>query len=970
VVAFLRSLLEETAPGRLTLRHIAGSALVLVCATAAALAAPGRALPPREGPEKDRAEAERLRRDAASLREKAEALRAESLKLLDDAARDLAQGESAARAPLVAEHRAAADDARARGDAAAVQDLERAAKDLEAAAKAERDPAEKKRLEAAAKVVDAGAKEDAKAAEDEALEAKKEAAAPKPKGGAKAAAKALDDAAKAEDEADTCTHAAAWDLLVASYLDREASAERLEAHRLWKKGERDVHRAKRLDALAKLAEPDGKDDAKRLEAEAATKRKEADALFARAKALDPTIADEESGASAGGKHPVVACTAAELDRLKKAYHGSGAEHQAIAKVIAAADAVIGKRIDFPPRGGQHARWYNCPKCEVRLTTVDPGHHKCGKCGTVYSGEPYDDVIFSDVHKRIMTEMTNAAWAYAVTGDKKYARFAAEVLLGYAERYLKYPFHNEYRDTKKHPEGGHIMEQTLDEGEWLWRFVGTSYDLVHDALSSEERKEIEQKFIVEMLKNVASYRCGKINWQAYHNAGMLWAGAAIGDEKWVKLAIDDAENGFHYQIRHDVTGDGMWYENSWEYHYFTLEALVGLAEGARRLGTDLWKEPTLKKMFFLPEHYRMPDGLLPMFADSEARLLDFAELAEPTAAAGYTEYKDAAFLGLLPTEPTLDMVLLGCPAGHRGTPPHFASELFQATGNAILRAEGDAGLIVPAIFGPYSNHAHLDKLSFILFGYGHTLGVDPGRALHASYNLPIHKRWLRPTIGHNAVVIDKAPQQESEAAKVELFAAKPHCSALGVATDKAYPGTEEKRFLVLTPTYLLVVDELSSEKDRRYDWWYHEHASGVQCEAATKDGAPEKDYEGYEYVQHAKQGATDGPIRVEFAGAPVAVNLVAAAAPGTTVTIGDGPAADPTDRVPLVMLTRHGKKARFVAAIEPVKAGAKAAVTGVSVAEEKGGLKITVARGAAADTVELGGGHKIVVTSGGAVVLQE
>ena len=91
------------------------------------------------------------------------------------------------------------------------------------------------------------------------------------------------------------------------------------------------------------------------------------------------------------------------------------------------------RLSFLPRGGQHNQWYQCEKCQLGLRTIDSTHHQCPKCGTIYTGEPYDDVLFSRVHSRNLSGMHAAAWAWAITQDRKYAQHAARVLLGYAQR---------------------------------------------------------------------------------------------------------------------------------------------------------------------------------------------------------------------------------------------------------------------------------------------------------------------------------------------------------------------------------------------------------------------------------------------------------------------------------------------------------------------------------------------------------
>jgi len=679
----------------------------------------------------------------------------------------------------------------------------------------------------------------------------------------------------------------------------------------------------------------------------------------------PTIALPKRAAG-----PVITATPAELKRLRAAYKGGGAEAEVIEAVVARADRAAGKPVEFPPRGGQHNQWYQCETCQLALKTVDPTHHRCPGCGKVYSGEPYDDVIYSRVHSRNLRGALDAAWAYAVTGDDKHARFAASVLRGYAKRYATYPYHSAGRtnDSWARKSGGHLYEQTLTEASALATQIAPAYDLIHasPALSAADRAAIRDGLLRPMLRNIDRNKSGKSNWQTWHNAAMLWGGAAVGEAAWVRKAIADPANGFARQMRISVTSDGMWYENSWGYHFYTLRAMVLIAAGAKRLGVDLWGHPALKKMFTLPGRYAMAGGWLPRFGDDvNSSTRHAASLMEDA----YAAYRDPAIGRLLGSRSWWDSIRLGRRAADRpATAEPLGSEVFAGAGHAILRTRGRAGLTAAMTFGPYGGfHGHYDKLSFVLFGHGRELGVDPGRAASQAYRLPIHRNWYKATVSHNAVLVDGAGQKPA-AGKLELFAATPSYAAAAASCGQAYPGIRHQRLLCMTPSYLLVYDDLAADSEKRFDWLYHHRGSSVRCGAADKTGELPTNCAGREYVRNVRAGGTDGPARAVFGAKGVTTYVTFDGQAATAVRIGDGVGASVLDRVPMMMVSRRGRRVRFVSIIEPVADGEKAAVSGVALESTAAGIRIAIRNGRRTDGVQLTADNQLTVTSGEATVL--
>lgn len=663
--------------------------------------------------------------------------------------------------------------------------------------------------------------------------------------------------------------------------------------------------------------------------------------------------------------PIVSCTPPELERLRGAWKASGALHRGVASLIERAEAALASAVTYPPRGGQHNQWYQCEACQIDLVTVDDTHHRCRRCRKVYSGSPYDDVIYARRHRQNLGQLHDAAWAWAITGEERYAVRAREILLGYADRYRRYPYHDSrLGNTSK--AGGKLAEQTLTEASAFSSLIAPAYDLLCHWLSPDDRSRICDGLILPMLKNIDKHRAGKSNWQTWHNAAFVWGGAVLGDARWVRKGIEQKGNGFLSQMETSVTPEGMWYENSWGYHFYTLRAMVLIAEGCRRLGIDLWGHPQFLKMFTVPVRYTMADASLPRFGDDvQSSVFKVTDLLEPA----YRSSGDPAILSLLPAKPNFASILLGRNPAQVVAPLELSSEVFPGAGHAMLR--NPKRMTAALTFGPFGGfHGHFDKLSFVFFAQQSELAVDPGRAASQAYRLPIHRDWYRATLSHNTVVVDSS-SQEGTAGELTLFATSDRCTAVAARVDKAHRGISHERLLVLMPDYLLVLDELRSKRRHRYDWWYHARAAKVECAMADEDFEWPEGYPGTEYTARLRGGRGSDPFVVSFVGAEGRPDqrLTVAAGKGTQVTIGDGPGASVNERIPLCVLTRVGMRQRFAVVVEPVSKGGTAMVSGATLTSKNGALQVVVQRGEQEDRISYRpGGGRIQIESQGELLL--
>jgi len=661
-------------------------------------------------------------------------------------------------------------------------------------------------------------------------------------------------------------------------------------------------------------------------------------------------------------HPYLTCNAEELSRLQQAYHSQGGDHDTVAAYVKSANRFLDEPVAFPSRGGQHNQWYQCEKCEIALKTIDLTHHRCPKCGMIYSGPPYDDVIFSQQHGRNLQRMLTTAWAYAISQDQKYVRYAARVLLGYADRYKSYPYHSASLETTSswgQKAGGHLYEQTLNEASCLATQIGPAYDLIHDSgvLSVAEHNKINEGLLLPMLDSIDKNKAGKSNWQTWHNAAFIWGGALIHKSEWITKAITAEGNGFYCQMDISVSKEGMWYENSWGYHFYTLQALVNMAETARHLDIDLWSDGRLKKMFTLPVYYTMANGMLPRFGDDvNSSVTRIGGLIEPA----YYAYQDPQILALLADKRDFQAIQLGRPLQSQKESSPLRSIVFEDAGHAILRTSAPAGLTAAMTFGPYGGfHGHFDKLSFVFFGYADELGVDPGRARSQAYRLPIHTNWYKATISHNTVLVDRKSQKPATG-KLRLFECENDYTVVAASCDEAYAGVEHTRWLVMTGIYLLVFDTLQSDVEHRFDWIYHNRGEKIMCDVVRNKVNLADEYTGGEYIEEGRQAVTDDMVCMQFKGQDVTTHLTVAAQDDTTVTLGQGIGASITDRVPMTMIGRNGHQAHFAVVLEPVIVGNTPRVTAIRFTKTNECLSIVVEHGRQADRVNVFPDNKVLV----------
>lgn len=602
-------------------------------------------------------------------------------------------------------------------------------------------------------------------------------------------------------------------------------------------------------------------------------------------------------------HPRLLLAPAEIPRLKEKIARADWAAKAWEAERKRADDWLVRAIELPPRGSQWWHWYACKKDGTRLKTVSPTEHKCPVCGAVYSGWPYDDVVLSTRHSDLASAIRTLGLAYQLTGNRAYADKAREILLAYAEKYRQYPLHNIH--GKEAIGGGRVGPQTLDEAVWLIG-VCQGADLIWDTLSEDDRQAIAAGLLRPAAEVIRRHKMAIHNIQCWKNSAVGLVGLLLGDEDLVADAVV-SPHGFQEQIARGITADGQWYEGAWGYHFYTLSALLPLAEAGERCGLGLYgfnrDGRSLRRLFDGPLELAMPNLVLPAFNDSytvdlkgQARCYEYA----------LARYADCRYATVLQSGPrrSLDALLVGPAVLPESAAAEHRSHNYPDSGYAILRhSAGPDAAWLCLKYGPHGGgHGHPDKLNLSLYRRGVILGLDPGTA---SYGVPIQQEWFRTTLAHNTLTVDETSQNPATGACLAFATdARTSISAVLALAGAIYPGVAYRRAVALFGEDLvLVLDLVEADAEHTFDLAWHNAGRWTEPPAGEPVALPKKP--GYMHLSNVVR--TAGPLPAIQAADKLRVAVTVASVSGETWA-GDGFHADPSQRPACIIHRVRGRTA--------------------------------------------------------------
>jgi len=514
------------------------------------------------------------------------------------------------------------------------------------------------------------------------------------------------------------------------------------------------------------------------------------------------------------EHPCLFYNTAELNRMREKIREVDWARATFDSLKARADAWVDRTDEPPAEPGGWSHNYSCPEDGARLEfrQDQPHKHLCPTCSEEWEGEKYDAVWRANIHGQFGGAARDLALTYQLTGESRYGRAAARLLLWYADRYADFPLGSG-------PAGkGRVMSQSLSECTWLLGMFNAA-DLAYPVLTDAERRHLEQDLIRAGAEHTSHYTFGIHNIQCWHNACLACAGYFLGDPDMVRRARE-GKLGFDAQVDQGILEDGMWYERSMGYHDYTLSALVAHCEAARHAGEKLHEVGRIRRMFTFPLRLAQPNLVLPSLNDQGYTRGRIGPEPLERAVAWYGDAEATRALRMLYDTGAKRGGLVALQYGEalpdvgEYQPP--GSTDLPGAGLVVLR-QGKGGDTTCAMleYGEHGGgHGHPDKLQLLLCGLGQTLCPDPGTA---GYGSPLHGKWFKTTAAHNTVTVGMTSQKPTSG-KLLAFVVDDRYAAATAESTGAYDGYRMVRRLLLSGNFLVDVLDVQGEKPDTLDWF--------------------------------------------------------------------------------------------------------------------------------------------------------
>lgn len=446
-----------------------------------------------------------------------------------------------------------------------------------------------------------------------------------------------------------------------------------------------------------------------------------------------------------------------------------------------------------------------------------------------------------MNQRIMESAADAAFVYWISGDEKYAKYAADILWTYMYGFsFVTPPDLPPGDKSMAPIIGVTSFEVIHED--IVTPLSESYDFLHDYLVKQGRDvTIIQKGLKRFADRVIAGGSGQGNWNLNEARIIAYAGLPLeandsyADQKGRPYYVDVVLNarlpnqtGITHVINEGYDPQTMLWPEAPGYGFGGTKDIVLIASlvGADPEGRKLLADPRLSRAILAQLALIYPNGFSVGVGDTTNTRINAMALELLIAAARQrgdheTEarltpallremdsggYNRDAQSNLVALTKYVGQLAPAAAGGDQQARTYFATPL-----NIIMQRNPAADpryALAAALYGTAGGHVHANGMAIELYGAGLILGADPGRGV--SYWQPDQANYYAQPPGHNTVIVDGCSTYPIGRGQIALApqALEPPFTEAGVSPNFGFveaafqyskPAADQQRTLALVRT---------------------------------------------------------------------------------------------------------------------------------------------------------------------------
>lgn len=513
--------------------------------------------------------------------------------------------------------------------------------------------------------------------------------------------------------------------------------------------------------------------------------------------------------------------------------------------------------DSPRRRAGWGHDYNCQTCSGRLRfDLGSAHaHHCPACGRQNRGPKLDEAWNNMYRGRANRQVLAAAVTHRIAPDERYLAYIRQVLDLYADSYDR--FDNRAVAMRFQ---GKIMNQHLDDAVGMMAIM-LGLEMVRDEFTAGELERYHRDLFRREAELFDFFATRIYNIPVWIKCAEATIGVLFDNDELVQRAFY-GKYGVLDQLRRGVTADGMRYEGSVHYHFYSLQPLCYLLLACQWRGFELPELPeisgTVERMCEYPLRILFRSGQFPNPNDAHPvlRLDNYAP-----------QYECASALF------DNDLIRQACGALYRGDPE--GGGVWRLLFNRWPRREGVGALgsvnnadaytamlrsCDTEVFVKYGTltrlHGHPDIMNIELASDGEVVAADLGTG---GYGSSLFAEWQRLTTSHNTVAVDMNSQKSLADGIVEEFDAE--AGLLRVAAKGVYDAVNYSRELRVGESEVRDRFCVDGYEDHTLDWFFY-CLGDLQCDYETEPVESLGDANGYQHLLDIRRFTTDAgwPMR--------------------------------------------------------------------------------------------------------------